>query len=124
VKRGDLIVIILVLAVVLAGALFYFFRPAPPPGAQIVIQVEGEDRFFFPLYQAGRDEEIEIHGYQGVTLVHLAADRVWVVDSACPDKICVNTGWTNSPAKPIACLPNRVIIKIAGEADGRDLDLR
>lgn len=123
-RRGDLIVLVLVLIVVLAGIYLYFLRPPAPPDAQIVIQVNGEDRHYFPLYAKGRDENIEIQGVQGITIVHLGEDRVWVVDSACPDKICVHTGWTNSSAKPIACLPNRVIVKIVGGDGDRDFDIR
>lgn len=123
-RRGDLIVLVLFIVLALAASYIYFLRPPAPDDAQIVIQVEGEDKFYYPLYQEGRDEDVDIQGHQGITKVHLAEDRVWVVDSACPDKICVNTGWTNSPGRPIACLPNRVIIKIVGDVDDEDFDIR
>jgi len=122
-RRGDFIVIGVLLLVSFVGLYYFVLRSDAPPAAQIVIQVDGEDKFSFPLHEVGRDQEIKVQGINGITLVHLAEDRVWVEDSACPDKICVHTGWSNSPLKPIACLPNRVIIKIVGEADG-DYDLR
>lgn len=123
-KRGDLIIAVLTVAIALSGLYFFYLRPPAQPEARIIIQVDGVDKYTFPLYQDGRNEDIEIQGHQGITLVHLAEDRVWVVDSACPDKICVKTGWTNSTGKPIACLPNRVIVKIKGDAGEGDLDLR
>lgn len=123
-RRGDLIVLVIFIVLALAASYIYFLRPPAPADAQIVIQVEGEDKFFYPLYQEGRDEIIDIQGRQGITFVHLQEDRVRVVDSACPDKLCVQVGWTNSSARPIACLPNRVIVKIVGDVGDGDFDIR
>lgn len=122
-RRGDLLIIVIV-AVVALGAWGIIRLLAPhPETAMIVIQVDGEEKYSFPLHQEGRDEIFEIQGVNGITQVHLADGRVRVIESACPDKVCVNTGWSNSPAKPIACLPNRVIVKIVGGGDS-DIDLQ
>lgn len=122
-RRGDLLIII-VIAVLALGALgLILLRTPAPETAEIVIQVDGEEKYSFPLYQEGRDEVIEVQGVNGITKIHLAEDQVRVIESACPDKICVKTGWSSSPATPIACLPNRVIVKIVSGGDS-DIDLR
>ena len=121
-RRGDLLIII-VIAVLALGALgLILLRTPAPETAEIVIQVDGEEKYSFPLYQEGRDEVIEVQGVNGITKIHLAEDQVRVI-MACPDKICVKTGWSSSPATPSACLPNRVIVKIVGGGDS-DIDLR
>jgi len=121
-RRGDKILVGVLAAVLLFGVYIYFLRPAAPPESVIVVQVDGVDKHTFPLYQEGRDEYFDVQGVNGITKLHLSGDRVRVVESACPDKICVHTGWTDNPAKPIACLPNRVIVKIVGDSgDGVDL---
>ena len=122
-KRADLIIFTLVLAAGLIGACFYFFAGSAGPESTIVIEVNGVVVQTYPLYQEGRDEYVEIAGVNGLTRVHLEDGRVQVVDSACPDKVCVNTGWIRNSAQVIACLPNRVIIKIVNAEDG-DIDLR
>ena len=43
--------------------------------------------------------------------------RIRMLSADCPDKLCVGMGWSSSPAKPIVCLPNRVMILIEGGAD-------
>ncbi|MDD4657545.1 MAG: NusG domain II-containing protein [Eubacteriales bacterium] len=121
-KRGDIIIILALLAIGLAGVYIYFFLPGNSQGA-IVIQVDGREFKTYPLFQEGRDEFVDIQGINGITRVHLQDGRVRVVESACPDKICVETGWISNSARPIACLPNRVIIKIIDYKDG-DIDLR
>lgn len=120
-KRGDIIILIVLLAIGLAGLYIYFY--AGNSQGTIVIQVDGKVSKTYPLFQAGRDEFIDIQGVNGITRMHLQDGRVCVVESACPDKICVNTGWISNSSRPIACLPNRVIIKIIGSKDG-DIDLR
>ena len=43
--------------------------------------------------------------------------------AACPDKICVHTGWIAAPGQTAACLPARVLIRLEGTATG-DVDVR
>jgi hypothetical protein len=121
-KRGDIIIVLVLLAIGLAGIYSYFFASGDSQGT-IVIQVDGVVTKTYPLYQEGRDEFLDIQGVNGITRVHLQDGRVCVVESACPDKICVETGWISNSARPIACLPNRVIVKIIDSKDG-DIDLR
>lgn len=121
-KRGDIIIILLLLAVGLIGLIIYYRTPADPM-ASIVIQVEGKAVATYPLLEEGRDLFLDIEGVNGITRIHLLADRVRVVESACPDKICVNTGWIWNSAQSIACLPNKVVIKILN-APPENIDLR
>jgi len=122
-KRGDIIIIAALLVIALAGMYIYFFASRNNQ-AVIVILVDGVATDTYPLYQAGRDEFIDVQGVSGVTRVHLQDGRVCVIESACPDKICVQTGWISNSARLIACLPNRVIIKIIDASNDRDIDLR
>jgi len=43
-----------------------------------------------------------------------------MVDSACPDKLCVRSGWISRPKESIVCLPNRVVIEIKSVEGGPD----
>ena len=46
------------------------------------------------------------------------------IDSDCPDKVCVHTGYLRNPGQSAACLPNRVSIHIVaynGEDDIFDI---
>ena len=49
----------------------------------------------------------------GMTL-EVKDGRVRVVESDCPNKVCVHTGWIALSGEVIACVPNRVIIRIDG----------
>lgn len=49
--------------------------------------------------------------------------RIRFEKAACPDHICVNTGWIATPGQTAACLPARVLIRLEGTATG-DVDVR
>lgn len=121
-KRGDIIILVILLVLGLAGAYAYFFTAGDPQGL-ILVQVEKTVVATYPLFQKDRDEYIDIQGINGITRIHLQDGRVRVEESACPDKVCVNTGWIHNSAQAIACLPNRVFVKIVNSEPG-DFDLR
>jgi hypothetical protein len=43
-----------------------------------------------------------------------------VVESTCPDQICVHTVPARSPGDQIICVPNRMVITIEGKGTGID----
>lgn len=49
--------------------------------------------------------------------------RIRFVWSDCPDGVCVRTGWISRVGQTAACVPNRVLIKITGDA-GEDTVVR
>ena len=55
------------------------------------------------------------HGGENVILVE--AGQISVVSATCPDQICVHQGPISSGIRPIACLPNRLVIEITGAPD-------
>lgn len=59
-----------------------------------------------------RNEEITLSGPLGVTIVAVRGGKVFVVTSPCPDKVCIKTGKIPDDADFIACVPNRVLIRM------------
>ncbi|HDP76833.1 MAG TPA: NusG domain II-containing protein [Mesotoga infera] len=45
-------------------------------------------------------------------LIKVEKGKISVIDSDCPDKLCVLQGAVDSPNIPIVCVPNRIVIKI------------
>lgn len=82
------------------GEVLYSVNLTKSPDRTIVVEFEGKENTII----------IENH-------------RIRVADADCPDKVCVNTGWLESPAIPIVCLPNRLVIEYA-DKDGTDIAAR
>jgi len=66
-------------------------------------------------------DEIVVDGYAGKSYLEVTGGRVRMLDSACPDKLCVKTGWISSTGESIVCLPNRVVIEIVSGDGGPDV---
>lgn len=115
---GD---ILIVMAVTALSAFLIFGSVAGAgggPGLDVRIIVNGREAKLLPL----QDEVhgLAIDGYQGESRLEISGGRVRMIDSACPDKLCVRTGWISRPGESIICLPNRVVIEIKGGEGGPD----
>lgn len=71
------------------------------------------------------DGEYRIAGAVGEVIVRVSDGAVSVVESGCPDQICVHTGGVSAAGEVIACVPNRIVVRIGGErADELDARIR
>lgn len=112
-RRGDWFVLG---AVGIVLGMLFLFRYVPfersehPERFSVVIEsVEGVREI---LVTPEKDEEIPLSGPLGVTIVAVRQGRVFVVTSPCPDKICIKTGKIPDDTEFIACIPNRVVIRV------------
>ncbi len=62
-----------------------------------------------------------IYGELGVVVIEYNANRVRVIEETSPQNICQLQGYTNSPAKPVTCLPNFVLIRVIRDDDDIDV---
>lgn len=80
-------------------------------GGTVSIGVSGQIKHQFSLKD---DREIQVSGPLGLTQIQIKNQKVRIISSACPDKICVNTGWISSTYQMIVCVPNQIVINITG----------
>lgn len=50
----------------------------------------------------------------GSNTVVVSSGRIRVEQATCPDKLCVNQGWSRTAGYPIVCLPNGLVIQPQG----------
>jgi len=96
-----------------------------PTSAPLRVEVQDpEGTFLYPLDQ---DRTIKAKGPIGFTTIEVAQGRVWVEDSPCTNKVCIAMGIIRSSGQFVACLPNRVFVRITGGnslSDGLDAQAR
>jgi hypothetical protein len=114
--RGDKILIAALLLVSLAS--LFFIDRLIPRGSVAVVAVDGQERLRLTLSQDGRRE---VAGPLGETIVEVRDGRARVVESPCPHRICVRTGWAARSGDMIVCVPNRVVVRVEGAREG-DVD--
>jgi hypothetical protein len=111
----DYFAIILSAAVVGASAWFAYAGSAR--AGDVVVEASGK-QWMYPLSTARR---VTVPGPLGDTVVVIEAGSARVVDSPCPDKLCVAMAAVSKPGQWIACLPNKVFVRVRGTS-GEKLD--
>ncbi len=103
-KISDFIIIIFFLS-----ALFFIPRSS---GEKIIVIVDKRKEYIYPL---NVDRIVEFKGKIGMIKLEIRDKKAKVIESSCPQKICMKTGWIENKGEQIICVPNRVIIRIDGE---------
>ncbi|MBO4472859.1 MAG: NusG domain II-containing protein [Clostridia bacterium] len=102
-------VVLIVLLLVLVGLTVYFAL-APSAGESAEIYLRGEKVATLPLDKNGEwsNEHIKVVVSDG---------KVSVTETDCPDKLCQKSGAIDQKGASIVCLPNQVVVKIAGKGE-------
>jgi hypothetical protein len=80
------------------------------------LRVEVEDSSGTAIYPLNEDRHIEAKGPLGVTEIYIAQGKAWVHDSPCTNKVCIAMGVIHNSGQFVACLPNKVFVRITGGA--------
>ena len=112
IKLVDIIVISLLAGVIVLGCYFIFWSPSTDTsGASVSVYIEGERKGYFNI---NRDAEY-VFPNGSITLIILNKE-VFVVNAACPDKLCERVK-INRVNQKIVCLPQEIVIRITGGGD-------
>jgi hypothetical protein len=103
---------VLVSLLVIGGFSLYAYGGKSTSG-DVVIEASGT-QWIYPL---SVDRREAVHGPLGDTIVVIKGGKAWVEDSPCPDKLCVHMPPVSRPGQWIACLPNRVFVRVRGTSD-------
>ena len=104
---GDKLLISAVLACALAGL---FLIPGMHGRGEVAI-VEGRDGSRLTL-DLSRDGRWEVDGPLGRTVIRIEDGCIRVTESPCPHELCVHMGCRHRGGEIIACIPNRVIVRL------------
>ncbi len=103
--------LLFVLVSLLAVGAFSLFAYSGGGGNESVVIEASAKRWIYPLAENRR---VEIAGPLGNTTVVVSGGQAYVEDSPCRDKICIQMGRISRPGQWVACLPNRVMVRISG----------
>jgi hypothetical protein len=70
------------------------------------------------VYPLDVDRTIPVDGPLGTTVVVIENGAARVVDSPCRDKTCMHMGRIDAAGGRIACIPNRVFVRVVSSPPG------
>lgn len=115
IKVLDAAAFIFVLVII---GLFSYSAYSMPRENTVIYVKTSTDEFVYPLETEGT---FYYHGPLGNTEVVMAGGEISVVASPCPEKICIASSPIGRPGTWLACLPNRIFIRIEGK-DEEEID--
>lgn len=66
-----------------------------------------------PLDQVSEPYVLDIEGENGChNQIEVRPDSIGVISADCPDLLCAKQGFIHTPTIPIACLPNKLVIRL------------
>ena len=109
ITTGDKILIISLF--VLNGWLFIYWGIDFSKGDLVVIEVNQNEAARLVLTT---DQKKEVKGPLGITKVEIKKGQVRIVKSPCKNKVCIKSGYIRYADRLVACIPNRVVVRIVG----------
>lgn len=109
---------VIVAAVALAALLCFALFRGTEGGKQVVVEVAGQAPV---TYDLAVPTVVTITGKQNISLtITIENRRVCVSQSACPDHVCVRTGWLSRGGQSAVCVPAGVTVRVVGGNDAVD----
>ena len=96
----------------ISGAAMLAIYNLGAPGTVANIYVDGQCICSIDLDNVKEQEVFTVTCEAGYNEVCVEPGRICMIDSDCPDQICVNSGWLAASAAPIVCLPHHVVIQL------------
>lgn len=112
-RKGDLLAIFLVAAMAVMAAVF--FLPKNTCAQNAVVQIYQDGQLVKELF-LDEDQTIRLTGAYSNT-VEIRDGKAAITETDCPGADCVHSGWISSAGRSIICLPNRVEVRIVGDAE-------
>lgn len=109
---ADLLVCLLV---ILSSAIPFIVRAASAdrPGDTAIVSADGKET----SYRLDEDREITLVSNGTEMTIVIEGGKIYVSESGCPDRVCVNTGKIDRPGQTIVCVPAKVMVTIPGGGD-------
>lgn len=115
INKKDFIIIILIL--LLAFTVYFIankFIYKTSATAEIIY-----DGKVIQTVDLNKDCVFSPQGFQNIKF-QIKNGSIAFIESDCPDKICVNTGFINSTGQNAVCLPNKMVLRLISDEDSPD----
>ncbi|HHX48930.1 MAG TPA: hypothetical protein GX709_00815 [Clostridiales bacterium] len=104
IKKIDIIFLI-ILIIVIVISIVLIFTSKEGKKAKVVINSEIQG-----VYDLNKNQIIELNDYNVV--IKIEEEKISIIESNCPNQICVNTGEISKSNQIIVCAPKKILIVI------------
>jgi hypothetical protein len=111
--------VLIVAVVVGASGLAFHQRLESRSGDELAVEANGQFQGTYSMHQA---QWLRVEGPLGTSQVEVGPRGARVAASPCANQLCVRQGWIRRQGEIVACLPNRLMLRIAAGPDRPEVD--
>jgi hypothetical protein len=101
---------VLALSLLFLAALYALLWGESGPADEVTVAA-GDKTRVFSLHQ---EQHVAVDGLRGKSIIEIDHGRARFVASPCGSKVCIHAGWLDHAGETAACVPNGVIVSLAG----------
>ena len=117
VTLGDTLLVGILLCM---SVLSFFIHPGRRfQGVYGIIEAQGH---VIRQVKLTEDQEVSVQGPLGETVLEVHQGCIRVKESPCPHKLCIQMGCKERDGDCIACIPNRVVVRVEGGTKRNTVD--
>lgn len=120
-KSGDKILIAAIIVIAGLVMVWNYYGAASDQGLTAVITHDSKLIKQIELSSLNRTQTIDLTNEGIHQVIRAEKGRIRFVESNCPNKTCVNTGWLTKPGDKAVCIPSHVFVKVVGEKKQTDV---
>jgi len=106
---------ILIVFFVLLNVLLFMNMETRTAGDWVVIEVNQRE---VSRHRLSENRVVPVKGKLGITEVEIEQGKARILHSPCKNKICIKAGDIQYADRLIACIPNRIVVRVIGEKQG------
>ncbi len=103
---------ILIVFFVLLNVLLFMNMETRTAGDWVVIEVNQRE---VSRHRLSENRVVPVKGKLGITEVEIEQGKARILHSPCKNKICIKAGDIQYADRLIACIPNRIVVRVIGE---------
>lgn len=121
-KKSTLILLIITATMLVASGLGAWWVMKKNDNAKIAKVYQNDILLYeIDLSKVEKPYTIEIKGEnEKLNVIEVRNGEIGVVSASCPDKLCVNMGFTGQSHLPVICLPNDIMITVDAKEESFD----
>lgn len=109
-RKNDIKLAVLILFIAVVG-LFLYISFGKQSAGTVIVTIDGK---IYGTYTLDKDQEVPINESNYLVIENGQAD---MITANCPDQVCVNHKAISKNRETIVCLPNKVIVEVAGGSE-------
>ena len=123
-KKWDIIIIILLICLSFIPELvFGVIMGQNYNGTYAEITLNGKLYKKILLSEHRGEEQIEIETEYGYNTIEIKDASIRIIDSDCPDKICVKSGFISKSGELLVCLPHKLMVEVKSNNNEKNTDI-